>query len=313
MTPIRPFKAASPTADWRESVRSARTRYSYAFLDEGAKREIRRRMLKAVAIPGCQVPFGSREMPIARGWGTGGLQLTLALIGPEDVLKVIDQGADDSVNAVNIKKFVTRVTGVAVTTDTRKATLIQTRHRIPEEPLRPHQLLIFQVPIPEPLRLVEPSERETRRMHAEADYSQMWLYLYEDIVRFNEVTVGARYPVLVNQRHLMDPSPIPRWDLPKLNRGEALFLFCAGREKRIYAVPPYTEVQPLSFEDFVFRIEEFGEQRCDLCGSTGTYLDEVIDDASGRRVYSCSDTAFCSKVRQRKGLRTPAGTDRKAT
>ncbi|HWR91493.1 MAG TPA: alpha-D-ribose 1-methylphosphonate 5-phosphate C-P-lyase PhnJ, partial [Desulfobacterales bacterium] len=36
-------------------------------------------MLKAVAIPGCQVPFGSREMPIARGWGTGGLQLTLSL------------------------------------------------------------------------------------------------------------------------------------------------------------------------------------------------------------------------------------------
>ena len=32
--------------------------------------------------------------------------------GPEDVLKVIDQGADDSVNAVNIRKFVTRVTGV---------------------------------------------------------------------------------------------------------------------------------------------------------------------------------------------------------
>jgi alpha-D-ribose 1-methylphosphonate 5-phosphate C-P lyase len=242
-------------------------------------------------------------MPIARGWGTGGLQLTLALIGPDDVLKVIDQGSDDSVNAVNIKKFVNRVTGVAVTTDTRAASLIQTRHRVPEEPLQPHQLLIFQVPIPEPLRLVEPSERETRRMHAEADYSRMWLYLYEDIVKFNEITVGARYPVLVNRRHLMDPSPIPRWDVAKLNQGEALCLFCAGREKRIYAVPPHTEVEPLSFDDFAFRAEEFGGRCCGRCGSTGTYLDEVIDDADGRRAYSCSDTAYCEKIRQRGGAR----------
>ena len=44
-------------------------------------------------------------MPIGRGWGTGGLQVTLSLIGQDDVLKVIDQGADDSVNAVNIKKI----------------------------------------------------------------------------------------------------------------------------------------------------------------------------------------------------------------
>lgn len=42
--------------------------YNYAFLDEGSKREIRRCILKAVAIPGYQVPFGSRELPIGRGW-----------------------------------------------------------------------------------------------------------------------------------------------------------------------------------------------------------------------------------------------------
>ena len=56
--------------------------YNYAFLDEDTKREIRRRLLKAVAVPGYQVPFGSREMPLARGWGTGGVQITLSLIGP---------------------------------------------------------------------------------------------------------------------------------------------------------------------------------------------------------------------------------------
>lgn len=79
--------------------------YNYAFLDEGSKREIRRCILKAVAIPGYQVPFGSRELPIGRGWGTGGIQLTLSLIGSDDTLKVIDQGSDESVNAVNIKKI----------------------------------------------------------------------------------------------------------------------------------------------------------------------------------------------------------------
>jgi alpha-D-ribose 1-methylphosphonate 5-phosphate C-P lyase len=297
MTFDMPQKAISAKEDWRSSMPPTRNRYSYGFLDEGAKREIRRKILKAVAIPGCQIPFGSREMPIARGWGTGGLQLSLALIGKDDVLKVIDQGSDDSVNAVNIKKFIKKVTGVTITTETAAATLIQTRHRVPEEPLRPHQLLVFQVPIPEPLRLVEPSELKTRKMHAEADYSRMWLYLYEDIVKFKEITVGARYPVMVNRRYLMDPSPIPRWDVAKLNHGEALCLFCAGREKRIYAVPPHTGVEPLSFEDFAFRVEAFHGRRCSRCGSAGTFLDETIDDETGRRTYTCSDTAFCEKIR----------------
>jgi len=279
----------------RASSGAPRARYNFAFLDEGAKREIRRKILKAVAIPGYQVPFGSRELPIARGWGTGGLQITLAVIGPRDVLKVIDQGADDSVNAVNIRKFIHSVTGAALTADTRHATLIQTRHRIPEEPLGRDQMLIFQVPIPEPLRFVEPSERETRRMHAEADYSAMWLYLYEDIVRFREITIGARYPVMVNHRYIMDPSPIPRWDLPRLHLSDTLHLFGAGREKRIYAVPPYTAVEPLEFEDYAFRVEDFSGRRCARCGSTGTYLDELPDDANGTRTYMCSDTANCHK------------------
>ncbi len=270
--------------------------YNFAFIDEGAKKEIRRKILKAVAIPGYQVPFGSRELPIARGWGTGGIQITLSIIGPDDVLKVIDQGCDESVNAVNIKKFINAVTGVKTTTDTLQATLIQTRHRIPEERLTERQILILQVPYPEPLRLIEPSEIETRRMHAEADYSLMWLYLYEDIVKFKEISIGARYHVMVNGRYIMDPSPIPRWDIPKLNMAETLYLFGAGREKRIYAIPPYTKVEPLEFEDFKFRIEDFKGKSCVRCGSKDTFLDEIIDDATGKRVYFCSDTSYCNKV-----------------
>lgn len=276
--------------------------YNFGFLDEASKREIRRKILKAIAIPGYQVPFGSRELPIARGWGTGGLQITLSIIGPEDVLKVIDQGSDDSVNAVNIKKFVAAVTGIETTCDTAAASVIQTRHRIPEESLDRDQVLVFQVPLPEPLRVVEHSETETRRMHAEGDYSSMWLYLYESIVQYSEITIGAGYPVMVNKRYMMSPSPIPRWDLPRLNMAECLMLFGAGREKRIYAIPPLTEVEPIEFNDFPFRVEDFGCLRCAECGDTGVFLDEMIDETDGSRKWVCSDTAHCRKTSE--GLKT---------
>ncbi len=272
--------------------------YNFAFLDDVAKREIRRKILKAVAVPGYQVPFGSREMPIARGWGTGGLQITLSLIEPSDTLKVIDQGCDYSVNAVNIKKFVQAVTGVRITTDTTEATLIQTRHRIPEEPMTEDQILVLQVPYPEALREVEPSEQKTRAMHAEGDYGRMWLFLYEDIIHYGEVRLSYRYPVLVNNKYIMDPSPIPRWDVPKLNMARTLFLFGAGREKRIYAVPPYTSVEPLQFEDHPFRVESFAGKRCERCGAEDTYLDEIIAEDGVTRHYYCSDTSFCDKRRR---------------
>lgn len=101
--------------------------YNFAYLDEQTKRMIRRAILKAVAIPGYQVPFGGREMPMPYGWGTGGIQLTASVIGEPDILKVIDQGADDTTNAVSIRNFFKRVTGVNTTERTEDATLIQTR------------------------------------------------------------------------------------------------------------------------------------------------------------------------------------------
>jgi len=52
-------------------------------------------------------------MPMPFGWGTGGVQVTAAIIGPSDVLKVIDQGADDTTNAVPIRAFFAKTTDVA--------------------------------------------------------------------------------------------------------------------------------------------------------------------------------------------------------
>lgn len=267
--------------------------YNFAYFDEGSKREIRRASLKAVAIPGYQVPFASREMPIGRGWGTGGLQLTLSLIGKDDTLKVIDQGSDESVNAVSIKKLVQKTTNVAITEDTGKATLIQSRHRIPEIPLRADQILVLQVPIPEPLRVVEASEFATKKMHAEKEYSSAWLMLFEQIIKYGDMTTGADHPVVVDNRYLMAPSPIPRFDNAKMNESEALILLGAGREKKIYAIPPYTKVKSIDFEDYPFQKENFRGKKCRNCGASGVYLDEIVDAATDEVYYLCNDTSYC--------------------
>ncbi|MEW9306401.1 alpha-D-ribose 1-methylphosphonate 5-phosphate C-P-lyase PhnJ [Labrys neptuniae] len=270
--------------------------YNFAYLDEQTKRMIRRAILKAIAIPGYQVPFASREMPMPYGWGTGGVQVTAAVIGPDDVLKVIDQGADDTTNAVSIRRFFAKTAGVATTTATQDATIIQTRHRVPEAPLKPDQILVYQVPIPEPLRFLEPRETETRKLHALADYGLMHVKLYEDIARHGHIATTYAYPVEVAGRYVMDPSPTPKFDNPKIDGCEALQLFGAGREKRIYAVPPHTRVKSLDFEDHPFSVQRFS-QPCALCAAQGVYLDEVVLDDRGGRMFVCSDTDHCETRR----------------
>ncbi len=264
---------------------------TFGFFDEDAKKEIRRASLKAVALPGYIVPFASREMPIARGWGTGGLQVTLSLITEEDTLKVIDQGCDGSVNAVNIREFIVSVTGVKQTMATPEATVIQTRHRVPEYPLTSNQILVYQVPIPEVLTIVEPDTAKQKEMHASVDYSKLWVLLYEDTSQFGDSRISSRYPVRVNDHFVMDPSPIPKYDIPKLNNNPSLQLFGAGREKRIYAIPPYTKVEPLKFTDREFIIEDFGDKCCERCGATDVYLDEVHQEDGVH--FFCSDTYHC--------------------
>lgn len=266
--------------------------YNFAYLDEHTKRMIRRAILQAVAIPGHQIPFVSREMPLPYGWGTGGIQLTAALLGTADVLKVIDQGADDTTNAVSIRRFFALTAGIATTTITAEATLIQTRHRIPETPLRADQIIIYQVPMPEPLYRLEPNKNAAMRRHALADYGAIHVKLYEDITRYGRVSMAYDHPVMVNQRYLMSPSPIPAFDNPKMHRMPALQLFGAGREQRIYAVPPYTEVRSLDFEDHPFHPGR-AQHTCALCGATDSYLDEIIIDNEGVRMFLCSDTDYC--------------------
>jgi len=270
----------------------------FGYLDEYAKREVRRSILKAICIPGYQVPYSSREMPMGRGFGTGGLQLTLSIIGSEDILKVIDQGSDESVNAENIKGFIQQVcAGVSVTTDAEQASIIQTRHRIPEKHLTEGQVLVFQVPYPDSLVVVEASESTRRVMHSEFDYAKLWVKLYEDIVKFGEITISHRYPTQIDGRYVIDPSPIPRYDVMRLHQSPVLNIFGAGREKKIYAVPPYTDAEPLAFEDHKFRVEDFTDENgnpaaCIVCGAEGVFFDEFYDEEGTKR-YQCSDSDYC--------------------
>ncbi len=192
--------------------------YNFAYLDEQTKRMIRRAILKAIAIPGYQVPFASREMPMPYGWGTGGVQVTAAILGP---------GRRPQGHRPGLRRHHQRgVDPQVLRQDRRRAH--HHRHargdRHPDPP--PHsrrrrcgedQVLVYQVPIPEPLRFLEPRETETRRMHALAEYGLMHVKLYEDIARHGHIATTYAYPVKVDGRYVMDPSPTPKFDNPKMN------------------------------------------------------------------------------------------------
>ncbi len=82
--------------------------------------------------------------------------------------------------------------------------------------------------------------------------------------------------------------------MPKLHRAPSLSLFGAGREKRVYAVPPWTTVEPLAFEDYPFAVEDMTGRVCERCGATDVYMDEFNEGETRR--YRCSDTAYCDAM-----------------
>ncbi len=283
---------ATTIAPTLESLTESGTEDRPVVMDEQAKREVRRAILAGICVPGYIVPFGSREMPVARGWGSGGLQVTLAIGGPQDTVKVIDQGDEEGVNAVNLRRLLVGVLGCAATADTAESTIVQSRHRVPEEYLGSHQTLVLQVPQSEPLRAVERSVYECKRRHAEADYAKMWVALYERLSLTGVMGTGAGHPVLVHGRYLMSPSPIPRWDVPRLHQSDSLTILSHGRDKKIYAVPPFTDVEPLSFTDVPFEVEHPDGVTCAQCGSAESFM---VETRTGE--FICSDVQWCLKVR----------------
>jgi alpha-D-ribose 1-methylphosphonate 5-phosphate C-P lyase len=155
--------------------------YNFAYLDEQTKRMIRRAILKGARHPRLSGAVRQPRDADALWLGHRRRAGHGRLLTPEDTLKVIDQGADDTTNAVSIRSFFERTAGVATTEATGRG------QRHPDPPPHPRdaaaegQILVYQVPIPEPLRFLEPRETETRKMHALEEYGLMHVKLYEDI------------------------------------------------------------------------------------------------------------------------------------
>ena len=271
-------------------------KYNFAYLDEQTKRMIRRAILKAIAIPGYQVPFASREMPMPYGWGTGGVQVTASIIGPKDVLKVIDQGADDTTNAVSIRAFFAKVANVAVTTHTAKRRSSRPATASPRRPLTEGQILVYQVPIPEPLRFLEPRETETRKMHALEEYGLMHVKLYEDIAKHGRIATTYGYPVKVEGRYVMDPLADAEVRQPQDAHGRGA---ATVRRRPREAHLRRAALTPKSSASISRTIPSRSSISSSLarCAAPNVYLDEVILDDSGGNMFVCSDTDNCETRR----------------
>ena len=64
-------------------------------------------------------------------------------------------------------------------------------------------------------------------------------------------------------------------------------------------------MESLGFEDHPFEVQRW-DARCALCGATDSFLDEVITDDSGTRMYVCSDSDYCQRGSRRRRRRRPA-------
>lgn len=270
---------------------------NYAYLDGRSKRALRRAILKALALPGRQIPFSVPEMPIAYGWGVGGMAVTAALLTPQDRLKVVDHGSDDTVNAINIKGFFQKTAQVTTTESTADATLIQTRQRVPEAALREGQILVYQVPRPDPLRGFIASGIEARQRHADHDYGIVYTRLFEEWLQKGETALGYDHPLIIENGVMMSPSPVPAQDNARISHSPAIQIFGAARERRLYALPAYTRADSIGFADLDF-LPQSQNAACAICGARDSYLDNLgVPDAPQ---WVCSDSECC-KARQGAG------------
>jgi alpha-D-ribose 1-methylphosphonate 5-phosphate C-P lyase len=253
-------------------------------------RKTRNALLKAVAIPGYQVPFIPGDIDVPPGWGRGATWISTTLAGPGDTVKVTDQGDDRTPHTLRIQASVARTCGCRITGHTTEAALIQTRHFIPDTPLTDRQILVHQAGMPDPFYRFEPRRRMTEQLHASGIYSPMTIRFYEDALHHG---VTRLPPLLaVNDRYMSACFGIPASDLYKLNLSPALHLFAAGREKRLLAVPPYTRVMPRIFGP---PPPLTGREACGICGRPTAVLEQQVMDTAGRILKRCADREACQQ------------------
>jgi alpha-D-ribose 1-methylphosphonate 5-phosphate C-P lyase len=229
-------------------------------------------------------------MPLPYGWGTGGIQVTAAVLGADDVLKVIDQGA--TTPPTPSPSAVLRAHGRRGDHHrTREATIIQTRHRIPGAPLREGRSSSTRCRSPSRC-LPGAARAETRRMHALEEYGLMHVKLYEDIARhghIDDLRLSGE-----GRRPLRDgPSPIPKFDNPKMDmHAGAAAVRRRPREAASTPCRPTPRRQPrLRGPPVRGTTWDHGPARC---AGRDSYLDEVVTDDEGGRMFVCSDTDYCA-------------------
>ena len=55
-------------------------------------------------------------------------------------------------------------------------------------------------------------------------------------------------------------------------------------------------MKSLDFEDHPFTVETW-DTPCAICGASGVFLDEIVVDDKGGRMFVCSDTDYCERRR----------------
>ena len=218
--------------------------YNFAYLDEQTKRMIRRAMLKAVAdprLPGalrlaarCPCPMAGapaacRSPPRSSVGTTCSRSSTRARTTPP-----MRSTSGASSPAPPVWR---RPRAPAKPPSSRPATAF------PRTPLTEEQILVYQVPMPEPLSAPGAARSETASCTRWREYGLMHVKLYEDIARYGHIATCLRLSG-DGQRALPDVAladPEVRQPQAAHEPGAATVSAPAARSA-LYAIPPYTPV-----------------------------------------------------------------------
>ena len=166
---------------------------------------------------------------------------------------------------------------------TEEATIIQTRHRMPETPLREGQILVFQVPIPEPLRMLEPRETETRTLHA---LSRVRRHAGQPLREHRpprphrqDLRLSGDGERALHDEPLADPEV--RQSQARPQPGAAALRRRAARSASTPCRP--TRRSRASTSTTIRSRSRRWTECCALCGSRESFLDEMIVDDAGKR------------------------------
>ena len=130
----------------------------------------------------------------------------------------------------------------------------------------------------------------------------MHVKLYEDIARHGHIATTYAYPVKVEGRYVMDPSPTPKFDNPKMHmsRGAAA-VRRRPREAHLRRAALHRGGEP-RFRGPSLRDPDTSTSPARSAAPSSVYLDEVILDDRGGRMFVCSDTDHCEERRGRRAI-----------